>query len=254
MLNIFRKKISEISFENIGIDIHSHLLPGLDDGSKTIIQSVDFIKRLQKFGFEKFVCTPHIFMEVYPNNKETISAALASLNSLPEIKSMPVTVEAAAEYMMDENFDDLLLNDQVLCLPDNHVLIEMSYQVESRNISQYVFNLLAKGYKPILAHPERYTYYHDNMQPLIALKDAGCLFQLNLLSVTGYYGKRVKAAAVKLLSEKLIDFAGTDLHHERHLRMFEDITKWQDCYHYLRNYPFRNRELFGMSLTSVKAS
>lgn len=228
----------------MGVDMHSHILPGIDDGSRDIGSSVDFIRGLNELGIDKFICTPHIFTEVYPNSKETIFPVLDQLRAELKIQNIDVTVEAAAEYMMDLDFIELLKNNEILTLHGKHVLVEMSYQVETRNVDQFIFDLNIKGYQPVLAHPERYIYYHSNFEQYRKMKEQGCIFQVNMLSLAGYYGKAVKQVALNLLKEKLIDVVGTDLHHIKHLEYITKFVKSGTAGKLLAEYPIRNNELF----------
>jgi len=241
MFSIFKKKplkVTDISW--LGVDMHSHLLPGIDDGAKTLADSVSYIKALQDLGFEKLICTPHIFHELYPNSKETILPALTLVKTALEVANVGVVIDAAAEYMVDEHFE---ITGDLQCLPNNYLLIEMSYLNETPNIEQVIFNLQIKGYKVILAHPERYNFYHKEHSRYHRLKDMGCLFQLNLLSVIGYYGKPVKVAAEYLLRKKLYDLAGTDLHHEQHLKVLQSAVQNGTLYANIGHYPFKNKML-----------
>ncbi|WP_448817708.1 tyrosine-protein phosphatase [Arcticibacter sp.] len=228
----------------MGVDMHSHILPGIDDGSKDIKSSVAFIRGLMELGIDKFICTPHIFTEVYPNSRETIFPALESLRTELKTQKIDVQVEAAAEYMLDLDFLELLKADSLLPLRNRHVLVEMSYQVETRNVDQFIFDLNIKGYQPVLAHPERYIYYHGNFEQYRKMKDQGCIFQVNMLSLAGYYGKGVKQMALQLLKEKMIDVIGTDLHHIKHLEYITKFVRSGAAGKLLAEYPFRNNELF----------
>jgi tyrosine-protein phosphatase YwqE len=119
--------------------------------------------------------------------------------------------------MLNFEFDDLLHEGKVLPFGNNHVLIEMSYAVESPNIKEAIFALQTNGYRPILAHPERYPYYFHNLENYESIYDTGCDLQLNILSLTGYYGKPIQRMAEKLLEKGWFSWIGSDLHHERHL-------------------------------------
>lgn len=211
-----RKPISK-SLSFIGADMHNHILPGIDDGSPDLDTSFQLIDTLLELGYQKFVCTPHILLEIHPNNKTTISNAWHQLTNGLNSKGLEVPVEFAAEYMLNFEFDELLENDNILSFGNKQVLIEMSYAVESPNIREAIFTLQTRGYKPILAHPERYPYYFHRFEHYEHLIDAGCDLQLNLLSLTGYYGKPIKNVAEKLVEKDLISWVGTDLHHHRHL-------------------------------------
>lgn len=241
MFSIFKKKTHVTDIEWLGVDMHSHLLPGIDDGSPDVEQSVKLITKLNQLGFSKFLCTPHIFTELYPNNCDTINEALEITKVALKEADLPVEIGAAAEYMMDENFRTL---DDLVCLPNKFILVEMSYLNETPNVEKIIFDLQIKGYKVILAHPERYNFYHDDLRRFDRYKDMGVLFQLNLLSVTGYYGKEVKRTAEYLLEKKCYDLAGTDLHHDKHLDALVKAVESGYLFNKIGTYPFKNEKLF----------
>tara|TARA_B100000809_G_scaffold153220_1_gene150575 strand:- start:145 stop:888 length:744 start_codon:yes stop_codon:yes gene_type:complete len=207
------------------VDIHSHLLPGIDDGAQDLETSIALIQKMSSYGIKNFITTPHILGDLYPNTPKIIK------NKLKEVKDellkrniTDITIDAAAEYMMDEQFSAIIEKDEeILTLKDNLVLVEMSYFSPPINLYDILFQLQLKGYKPVLAHPERYNSYHTNFQNYYKLKRAGCLFQLNLLSLTEQYGKYVQKTAEKLLKENMYDFVGTDTHHQNHLQLLEKV-------------------------------
>lgn len=206
------------------VDIHSHLLPGIDDGAKNLEDSLNLIERMVSFGINNFITTPHILGDLYPNTPEIIQEKLTSLqDKLTEKGFKNISIKAAAEYMMDEQFAVLLEKGNLLTLKDNLILVEMSYFSPPRNIFELLFEIQMKGFKPILAHPERYFSYHNDFNSYYKLKNAGCLFQLNLLSLTPQYGKTVQKTAKILLEKDLYDFVGTDTHHQQHLDLLQKI-------------------------------
>lgn len=224
MFNFFKKKDKEYLTGTLPIatDIHSHVLPGIDDGSPNLETSIQLLKGLQDLGIKKMVATPHVIADLYRNTPETIHATLALLQ--PELKKNDIDIEisAAAEYMLDDYFIKLLRTDQkLLTIHKNIVLTEQSYATPTVNLNEIAFILISVGYRPIMAHPERYGYYHNNYDEYTHLKDMGFMLQVNLLSLTGYYGKGVAKAAKYILENDLADFVGTDLHHERHLEMLK---------------------------------
>lgn len=228
---LFSRGKQEISRDDIAgklafleVDIHNHLLPGIDDGSKSVEQSLDLISNLNELGFSKFICTPHIMEGVHPNTKETINNAHAQLSIALKETGSQVEVFAAAEHMIDGGLATLVSNDNLCVMPGGYVLIEMSYLSESRALLQTIFDIQSLGYKPILAHPERYGYYHMNFDMFKQIKNAGCLLQLNLLSISRYYGTEVKSTAMTLIKSGMYDFVGTDIHHERHLKALQEIV------------------------------
>jgi protein-tyrosine phosphatase len=226
-------------FAFLGIDMHSHLVPGIDDGSQYLEDSIRFIQTLQKLGWKGCITTPHILSDLYPNNKASIEAAFAPLK---QRLSDDFYFAYAAEYMVDEYFEGLLQNEELLLFKGNHVLIEMSYLAASPRIKDVIFQLRVKGYQPVLAHPERYNFYHRDLEKYTEFIDMGCQLQLNLLSVIGYYGSAVKSIALKLLSSHMYTYAGTDLHHQKHIDALQQLTK-NKIYKELSAYNFRNVDL-----------
>ena len=224
----FKKKkipLNELLPEGF-VDIHSHLLPGIDDGAKDLEDSISLIKKMSSFGIKNFITTPHILGDVYPNTPEIIRRKLKLVkDELIKRKMFDIKIEAAAEYMMDEKFLKLIENDEeILTLKDNLVLVEMSYFSPPINLYDILFQLQLKGYKPVLAHPERYTSYHNNFNEYYKLKRAGCLFQLNFLSLTEQYGIGVTKTAQKLIKENMYDYIGTDAHNHNHLELLKKMS------------------------------
>lgn len=240
--SLFRKKSSITTsvkdFSFLTTDIHNHVLPGIDDGASDLEVSGQLISGLHELGFQKIIATPHILADLYPNSPETIH------NAFGTVGNNNGALRYAAEYMLDDQFEKLLADNQLLTMGDKYVLIEMSYLAETRGVWDTIFQLGLRGYRPILAHPERYNYYHPQFDTYRRFKNAGCLLQLNLLSITGYYGPGVKKVAEKLLKEEIIDLAGTDLHHERHLKALQKMPFSKE-WPLIANYPFKNKDLFG---------
>lgn len=211
-------------FTDTFVDIHSHLLPGIDDGAKDLNHSVELIRKMSSYGIKNFITTPHVLGDVYPNSSSLIKEKLKEVQqALINNGLNDINISAAAEYMMDEQFVTLLKNDDILTLKDNFILVEMSYFNAPLNLYDILFEIQLKGYKPVLAHPERYNFYHNDFESYFKLKKAGCLFQLNLLSLTEQYGKGVQKTADKLLKNNLYDFVGTDTHHHNHLKLLKSL-------------------------------
>jgi Capsular polysaccharide biosynthesis protein len=224
------KKVTISSFFSKDfVDIHSHLLPGIDDGAKDLDDSISLIKKLSSYGIKNFITTPHILGDVYPNTPNVITKKLEEVKTALKVNNITdISISAAAEYMLDEQFSKILETAPLLTLKDNYVLIEMSYFSPPINLYDMLFQIQLKGYKPILAHPERYNAYHNNFKEFYKLKKAGCLFQLNLLSLTKQYGPLVTKTANKLLKENLYNFIGTDTHHLNHLELLKTIATKQN--------------------------
>jgi len=246
MFNLFKSKKGCRDIAWIGTDIHSHLLPGIDDGVNDVGTSVRFIKELLGLGYSQFIVTPHIYDEVHPNTPETINAAHEKLYVAMQAAGLgDVYTHSAAEYMLGEGFTQLLAHGNLKTYPDNYLLIEMPYIAEPMQLEQIIFQISVKGYKPIMAHPERYVFYFNRPEAFHRLKEMGCLLQLNLLSPTGYYGKEVAKAAAYMIKNGLYDVAGTDLHHERHLAKLSKYVQSGQAYKDLGHLGLKNKELFG---------
>ncbi len=244
MFSFFKRSTLVRDLSWMGVDIHSHILPGIDDGSPDVDSSLRFINGLSELGLQKFIATPHVFHDFYPNTPLTIDSAWSSLHQELKKSRPDLELSYAAEYMLDIDFDPVLKANQCLPLLGNYLLVEMSFQVETMNIEKYIFDISLSGKVPVLAHPERYIYYHNDLQKYRRLKEMGCLFQLNLLSLAGYYGKGIKKAAQVLLKENLIDLVGTDLHHDRHLRALTTFVRSGDLSKAIGSNQFKNREMF----------
>jgi len=220
--------------------MHSHILPGIDDGAPDLETSLQLIRGLQEMGYRKLIATPHIYKELYPNTIETIRNALSLVHIGTKNAGIDVEIDAAAEYFLDEHFEDLLSRDELLTLPDRHVLIEMSFMAPHPKLNEIVFQLCTKGYKPILAHPERYLYYAADLEQFERIRDFGCKMQVNILSLCGYYGKPSQKLAQRLIERGLITFLGTDLHHPRHEENLKNCLKDARLIRYMEQVPCQN--------------
>lgn len=181
---------------------------------------ISLVKAMNDLRFEQLITTPHVMKNVWDNTSAGILKKLEETQTHLKVHGIETPIHAAAEYFMDGNFSEALQNRNLLTLKDNYVLVEMSYINPPIQLYEIIFDLQVAGYKPMLAHPERYVFYHSNFGEFEKLKHAGCQFQLNLLSTVGYYGEDVAATAKKLLEKGLIDFAGSDVHHHNHIAAF----------------------------------
>ena len=224
MFNLFRKKKDSAAAASLSVttDIHSHILPGIDDGSPDIPTSIKLVKGLYNLGYRKLVATPHIIGDFYRNTPLIINDQLKKLKEACAVAGIDIELSAAAEYMLDDYFLDLLKKERLLTINENLLLTELPYSVPATNVEETVFAIITGGYKPILAHPERYFYYHKNYSEYHKLKELGFSLQVNLLSITGYYGTAVAKAAKYIFDNDLADFVGTDMHHVRHLDAFQN--------------------------------
>ena len=204
------------------VDIHSHILPGIDDGAKNIEESLALISEMKKMGFSKIIGTPHTYPGVHNNTNETITKSYKILKSNLNSK---IAIEFASEYLIDNSLIKKARENSLLCIKDNFVLVEMSFISAPINLYNIIFNLKTNNYIPILAHPERYRFLSNNISEYSKLKKFGCFFQINLLSTTGYYGPDIVKNSEKLLKNNMVDFVGSDIHNMKHIFHFNDKIK-----------------------------
>jgi protein-tyrosine phosphatase len=218
---LFKKKTartSEIDFGILKADMHSHLLPGIDDGSPDMDTTVQLVKGMRELGFSKLITTPHIMWDMYKNTSQLIAGKLEQVRTRLKEESIEIELEAAAEYFIDDHLEELLKQKQpLLAFGNNYVLVEFSMASPPFDLRAVLFEMQLQGYQPVIAHPERYGYLESNKSFYNELRDAGYLFQLNILSLSGYYGRSVTELAHYLCKKDFYDLVGTDLHHYRHL-------------------------------------
>lgn len=227
MFSIFKRKEYLIDHLQGITDIHNHILPGIDDGAANVQESLNLLVHYHKLGINSFIATPHIMNDYYPNTPKSINQAFRELeDSVKSIDTLKeVNIRCAAEYMMDQHFLELLESEKLLTLKENYVLVEMSYFQAPINLNEILFKLQTMGYKPVLAHPERYAFFHSkDLLKYEELKNRGCKFQVNALSLTPHYGINMQSIALKLLEKEMIDYIGTDTHRLQHLEKLESIT------------------------------
>lgn len=232
----------------LGADMHSHLLPGLDDGADTVAHSLALLRELRQLGFRKLIMTPHVMGDFYKNTPEGIRAALAQLRAAADAEGLgDVALECAAEYYLDEWLGrKLMAGTELLTFGGErrYLLFETSFLNEPFNLHSTIFDLQAAGYRPVLAHPERYVYYYGRFDELAKLRQHyGVLLQLNLNSLAGYYSPAARQVAEKLIDSGLIDFVGTDTHHLRHTAALAGKTVTASYFRKLLALPLLNSTL-----------
>jgi len=224
MFHIFSKKKFLVDYLQNFVDIHNHILPGIDDGAKNVQESIDLIHGFKELGITNLVATPHIMSNLYPNTKETIATSMDLLtNEMLANDLKDISIEAAAEHMIDDNFEDLLLSGEIMPMRKNYLLVEMSYLQASINFDDAIQNIMKKGFFPILAHPERYGYWHTNKANYSKHKKKGVQYQLNLLSLSDYYGPEVHKMALYLLDHGHFDYIASDIHRLEQLEALKEI-------------------------------
>ena len=237
MFSIFKKKAYQPpDLSGLVTDMHSHLIPGIDDGATDPANSIELISGLRELGYQKFIATPHILWDIFKNNKATINPAFENLKAALIENNLKVPIKFAAEYFLDYHVEELIEDEiPLLTIKDNWVLVEFSFVSAPLDLKEKLFSLQMSGYQPVIAHPERYTYFGRTKEKYEELKEAGYFLQVNLLSLTGYYGKIPQEIAMMLVKNKFVDFLGTDLHHVRHLHALQSASQLNDTIKFLQD-------------------
>jgi tyrosine-protein phosphatase YwqE len=207
----------------LSTDIHSHLIPSIDDGAKNIERSIELILSLKKMNYTKLITTPHI-SDMFPNSSESILEGYNFLREELLRRKIDIEIKVAAEYYADEHFEFLLKERDILSFGNNrYLLFELSYFTEHNDLETLIYDIKLAGYTPVLAHPERYIYFHSSLEKYKKLKEMGVLFQINLPSVVNYYSSDITKIVKKLISNGLVDFIGTDTHHRGHIKALKSV-------------------------------
>lgn len=245
MFGFFKKKKEEkredlpaLTYEGIAVDMHSHVLPGIDDGAQNVEESIELVKRMMALGIKKIIATPHIMIDFYKNTPETINGALNLLKAELVNQGIDIPVEAAAEHFFDETFEKRVNEDRLMVMEGGYVLFEYPFISAPPNAFPVIQKMREMGYKPVLAHPERYLYMSTD--DMIYLRSWGCNIQLNTIALTGYYGRDVKRRAEQMVDLQIIDFISSDMHHLRHADALKDALRSSYLHKLLVDYPLKN--------------
>jgi tyrosine-protein phosphatase YwqE len=204
------------------VDVHSHMIPGIDDGSGSLEESLELIRIMSDLGYQKIITTPHVMNDFYPNTTEDIRSRAKRLKSHVDATGIDIEIGAAAEYYLDEHFMQMLEDQQeMLTFGDNYLLFETSFLNEPAYLHEGIFQIISNGMKPVMAHPERYVFVQNRPEMLEDLIDRGLLLQINTISLSGYYSKAAKKLAEHLIDQQMVSFLGTDCHTKKHLDMME---------------------------------
>jgi len=213
----FFKLFNKSSESLVMVDIHSHLIPSIDDGAKDMERAIELILDLKEMGYKKLITTPHV-SDMFPNSSKTILDGYYALKDELEKRKIEIDIEVSAEYYADDTFEKLLKNRDILTFgEEKYLLFELSYFTIPRDLESMIHEIKMAGYTPILAHPERYTYLHDSIDKYTHIKSLGVLFQINLNSLVNYYSKDITQIVKQLILQGMVDFIGSDTHHRRHI-------------------------------------
>jgi tyrosine-protein phosphatase YwqE len=180
-------------------------------------QSIELLTAMRALGYRKVITTPHSMADGYRNTPEIILGGLDKLRREVERVGLDIEVEAAAEYYLDHDLDPKVERREVLSFGHNHLLFELPFISEPVMLKQVVFQMQTQGYRPVLAHPERYAFWYNDLSRYTELKERGVLFQLNLVALSGAYGPKAREIAERLIDAGAYEFLGSDCHHMGHV-------------------------------------
>ena len=209
------------------IDIHSHILPGIDDGAKTLEESVQLVKEMAGWGFERLTCTPHITKK-FRNTPQIIQEKFDILNNALSANGLSIDLRMSAEYRLNpETWPEILKSGQFMPIENRYILMEFPINEPSDmgdlNPMEEFLKVMSLGLTPILPHPERYFYLHHD--DLLRYVDAGVKIQSNYGSLAGIYGSEVCKRAQSLIDEGIVSFLATDMHNMQYIKT---ISSWLD--------------------------
>jgi len=216
------RKIYELPFVT---DIHSHILPGIDDGAVDMRESVKLLSGMYEIGYRRMVLTPHVMADSYRNTTDIILSSLEKVVRTMVAEGIELELHASAEYYLDEELASRIEKRDILTIGKDGLLFETSYYAEPMNLENMVFEMQSCGYRPIMAHPERYRYIEDKDFFYGRLREFGVLFQVNINSFGGFYGSDAHQKAEWLSERGWIDFLGSDLHGRRQMETIDSLIK-----------------------------
>jgi protein-tyrosine phosphatase len=248
-VNFFRKLFSSpdpaiaADLSVVGVDMHSHFIPGIDDGAKTMEDTLLLLRGMQEYGYRKVITTPHVMSDFFRNTPEIILSGLEKVRAAATAEGIDIEIQAAAEYYDDFELDKKLDTEKLLTFGDSYLLFEVSYLNEPNNINNLIFKIRTSGYKPVLAHPERYPFWYRRMDVLESLKEKGVLLQLNINSLTGHYSPDAKKVAEYLIDKNMVDFLGSDCHHAGHQQLMQKAIRTKALHKLIASGSLRNAQL-----------
>lgn len=206
-------------------DVHSHFIPGIDDGSQSLEQSMELLRAMRELGYRKVITTPHSMADGYKNTPEIILGGLEKLRREMREQGLDIEVDAAAEYYLDHELEQRVLEKRVLTFGDRMLLFELPFISEPQVLLSVIFQMQTQGYRPVLAHPERYAFWHNDLGKYERLKDRGVLFQLNLVALSGAYGVKAKEVAERLIDLGAYELIGSDCHNMNHVEAIRNTLE-----------------------------
>lgn len=244
--NIFGKKKAALPAADLsilGVDVHSHLIPGIDDGAQTIEDSLELLQSFIQLGYKKVITTPHVMSDFYKNTPEIILSGLEKVRAAIKEHGLNIEIDAAAEYNLDADFEPLIQQKNLLTFGDNYVLFELPFFQEPPMLNEIIWKLKSQGYQPVLAHAERYTFWHKSFDKIEEIRDRGVAIQLNINSLTGHYGPEVKKAGEWMVDNAIVDLVGSDCHNMNHIGLLNQARHLPYVHKVIANDKLINKKL-----------
>jgi len=238
------KKEKAFDIIKLEVDIHSHIIPSIDDGAKDIEESIKLLKELETIGYKKVITTPHIMSDAYKNSATNIYEGLRILQDKMAQEDISLELDVGAEYYLDDGFYDRLKDEHVMSINQKYLLFETSYMSKPMLLEDMIYAISTAGHIPLMAHPERYRYIKNPIEEYKRFKDLGVMFQVNINSFGGYYGQDAKNKALFLSDAGMIDFLGSDVHHIKQLKMLNDVIYTKEYQKIFTNNNILNSTLF----------
>ncbi|MDP4664241.1 MAG: histidinol phosphatase [Salibacteraceae bacterium] len=229
--------------EYLKVDIHSHFIPGIDDGSPDMETTLELLRGIESMGYKKVITTPHVMSDYYRNSSDTIKKGRDDVREAIAKAGIKLEIDCAAEYNLDSEFQPKIKAKDLLTFGDNYVLFELPFISEPPNLSEAIFEMQLAGYKPVLAHPERYAFWHMDFEKYQTMVDKSVLMQLNINSLTGHYSPQVKKIAQKLIANNMISFFGSDCHHAGHINLMHQASRQEVVHQILKDNKLMNQSL-----------
>ena len=230
-------------FSQVKVDFHSHLIPAIDDGVKSAEESIEILNLFHDYGFQKVITTPHVMSDFFRNDENSIRTGYKQVIDLLETQDFSIDFQFAAEYYLDYEILNIIKQSKMLTLGENFVLIEFSFFNPPEQLTNLIFDLQSSGYKVILAHPERYLYFHNNREKYNELVDRQVFMQINGNSLLGEYGINAKKVAQWLVQQNLVDFVGSDAHGIAHVEKMKALLYNEYFYELVKSGKLKNHQL-----------
>jgi tyrosine-protein phosphatase YwqE len=247
--NLFKQQEEAIELEPVDMslikaDMHAHLLPAIDDGSKSLEDSLELITGLKDLGYSQVLATPHVMYDFYKNSTDTILSKLDDVREVLSKNNIAIDIDVAAEYYFDEELQNRLHKKDLLTFgKEDYLLFEFSYFNEHNGVYGVLSEMFEKGYTPVLAHPERYPYFVESPEKYNELKEMGVKFQINLLSLVGHYGESAVHGSSYLIDNNFVDFVGSDIHRVNHLPSLKESLRTEPLHKLVNSGSLLNHSL-----------